>query len=102
MCLNIEGGINDVSSNFLVMYKNHAAYHLIDLLNFCISIHLKISQITPTHKKGLPHALPIYRPVLVHNNLRKVFENIIYNRFQNFCQIMNYLAQKKTEYFSLD
>ena len=56
---NKEGGNSDVSRNFLVMCKSHVAYHLKELLNFCITFrayptHFKTAQITPVYKKGSP------------------------------------------------
>ena len=37
MCLNKEGGIKDISRELFVMCKYHVAYHLNELLNFCIT-----------------------------------------------------------------
>ena len=34
--LNKEGGINDVSTKFLIMCENHVSYYLKELPNFCI------------------------------------------------------------------
>ena len=100
MCLIKEGGINDISRKFLVMCKNHNAYHLNGLLNFCIasgvySSIFKFIQITPIYKKGSLHYISNYKPVSVLKDLYKGFENIIYNRLQNFCQTSNFLAKNQ-------
>ena len=81
MCLNKEGGINNISYKFLVLCKFHVAYHLNELLTFCLTsgIYLnffEFAQITLIHKKSSPHDDWDYSPVSDLSNLSKVFDNI--------------------------
>ena len=72
-----EGGIDDVSRTFLIMYKNHASYYSKELLNFCIDPLVfanvfKIVQITPFHKKCSLRNISNHRPVSALNKFTKV------------------------------
>ena len=88
MRLNKEGGINDISRKFLVIWRNYF-YYLKELFNLCFKSGVypnffKIVQITPTHKKGSLHNMSNYMPLSVLSNLSKVFENRLYNCLQKF------------------
>ena len=108
MRLNKEGGINDVSHNFLVICKNYVSYYLKELLNFCITPGVypnvfKNAQNTLILKKPSLHNISNYRPVFVLSNLSTVFENFIYNHIEIFCLTSKFLAKnqfglKKTNY----
>ena len=96
MRLKEEGDINEISQKLLVMCKNHVAYHLKELLKFCITSGVypnifEIAHITHIHKKGSSHDYSNYRPVSVLSNLYKVFETLytivfkISVKHPNFC-----------------
>ncbi|VEN59416.1 unnamed protein product, partial [Callosobruchus maculatus] len=60
-----------------------------DIINECFSTgsiptKLKISKITPVHKKGSKDDVSNYRPVALLSVFSKVIERIIYNRFLSF------------------
>jgi len=100
MSLNKEGGLKDVSRKFLLLCNLPLSHYLMDLFNLCISIGtypdvFKIAQITPIHKKGSIQEIPNYRPISVLCNLSKIFENLIYERIQKFCQSSNFLAENQ-------
>ena len=52
-------------------------------------------KIAPIYKKGSLHNISNYRPVSVLSKFSKVFENLIYNRIQSFCQTSNFLAKNQ-------
>ena len=97
MQLDKEVCINDVSGKFLVICKNCVSYYMKELLNLCVTSGVYpnvfiIYQITPIHNKGYFHSLPNYRPVSV---LSKLFESLIQNRLQSFCQTPNFPAKNQ-------
>ena len=92
--------INDIYCKFLVINKNHVAYHLNEQFNFCITsgVYANIfiyAQITPIHKEGLPQNPFNFIPASGLRNLRKIFENFFYNRLQNFCLTAFLLVLRK-------
>ena len=91
--------INDVSRNFLAIWKKkHKFYFLRALFSFCITPGanpnvFKFAQNTSMHLKGSIHNISTYRPLSVPSNLSKVYENIIYNNLQRFCQTFDFHAE---------
>ena len=55
----------------------------------------KIAQKAPIHKKNSLRNISNYCPVSGLNNLRKVFEILLYNRLQSFCHSPNFLAKNQ-------
>ena len=47
---------------------------------------LKCAKIKPIHKKGDVCDIGNYRPIAILTNISKIFEKIIYNRFENYLE----------------
>ena len=89
MCLNKDGGINEISRILLVMCKNLVAHHRNEFLNFCIT-----SGVYPNTFK-IYRDISNFRLVSVLSNLTKVFENIIYKPLQIVYRTSNFLTQNQ-------
>ena len=95
-----EGSIKDISRQFLQLAAPHVSSIMAASYNLCLGRGLfpdllKISKITPVHKKGSKSLIENYRPISILSNLSKIFESIICSRLQNYFSTENLLSERQ-------
>ena len=95
-----NGSIHDITMTFIITDASRLSIILSDFFNFCAYKQsypdpLKISNVTPVHKKNSKGKIENYRPVSVLSNLSKVFENLLYDRLRSLCTRYNLLSNRQ-------
>ena len=98
--LKKEGHFEDVTRKFLQLSSSYISSILSRFFNMCVQEGvypdvLKISHITPVHKKGPINIISNYRPIAILGNISKIFESLIFNRLNNFFTSQNILSDSQ-------
>ena len=92
-----EGGKFDLTVRFLKICNAYVSPLFRQLFNICIDQStypdiLKISKITPLHKKNAKTELKNYRPISVLCNLSKIFDSLLHSRIRCFFEEQGLLS----------
>ena len=93
--LKKECGINDVSRKFFIMCKKKTLFILYKNFFQVFYGHACFFQMLSKWLKLHPFIRKVHIAIYQTIDLSKVFENLLYNRLQNFCHASNFLAKNQ-------
>ena len=93
-------GRDGIPINFIKFAGEPIAALLALIFNKCVitgfyPTRLKQAKVTPIHKGGIKHISTNYIPISVLSSFSKIFERLIYNKFDKYLAKFNLLSDKQ-------